>query len=215
MRTQKRHSRHIPYGTATLGFRKDPRCYRTAKRTMEENTFANAILEQLNDLLDGPWNDCLSDPEDVNAQTSDPEDGGPSPRAGAAGNFRQLAPATVEAGPGPVVCGPRARRQPPAPTVPEPLREQDRLLPMANVARLMALELPKDAKISRDAKVLMQEMVTEFICITTSEANDFSIAENHKAITQDDLLNALEALGVLHAPSPARGNRHSTLRSAL
>ena len=108
MRTQKRHSRHIPYGTATLGFRKDPRCYRTAKRTMEENTFANAILEQLNDLLDGPWNDCLSDPEDVNAQTSDPEDGGPSPRAGAAGNFRQLAPATVEAGPGPVVCGPRA-----------------------------------------------------------------------------------------------------------
>ena len=182
---------------------------------MEENTFANAILEQLNDLLDGPWNDCLSDPEDVNAQTSDPEDGGPSPRAGAAGNFRQLAPATVEAGPGPVVYGPRARRQPPAPTVPEPLREQDRLLPMANVARLMALELPKDAKISRDAKVLMQEMVTERICITTSEANDFSIAENHKAITQDDLLNALEALGVLHAPSPARGNRHSTLRSAL
>ena len=48
--------------------------------------------------------------------------------------------------------------------------------------------------------------------------NDFSIAENHKAITQDDHLNALEAdeaLGVLHAPSPARGNRHSTLRSAL
>ena len=192
MRTQKGvyHT-----GTATLGSRKDPRCYRAGKRTMEENTFANAILEQLNDLLDGPWNDCLSDPEDVNAQTSDPEDGGPSPRAGAAGNFRQLAPATVEAGPGPVVYGPRARRQPPAPPVPEPLREQDRLLPMANVARLMALELPKDAKISRDAKMLMQEMVTEFICITTAEANDFCIAENHKAITQEDHLKAVEALG--------------------
>ena len=31
--------------------------------------------------------------------------------------------------------------------LPQPLREQDRLLPMANVARLMHVELPEDAKV--------------------------------------------------------------------
>jgi len=65
---------------------------------------------------------------------------------------------------------------------------------MANVARLMAAELPKDAKISRDAKVLMQEMVTEFICFITAEANDFSVAEGKKAITLDDQLAAFDSL---------------------
>ena len=60
-----------------------------------------------------------------------------------------------------------------APT--EPLRDQDRLLPVANVARLMASELPPDAKIAKEAKVLMQEMVSEFICFLTGEANDISI----------------------------------------
>jgi len=58
----------------------------------------------------------------------------------------------------------------------------------------MAAELPKDAKISRDAKVLMQEMVTEFICFITAEANDFSVAEGKKAITLDDQLAAFDSL---------------------
>jgi len=75
-----------------------------------------------------------------------------------------------------------------------PLREQDRLLPMANIAWLMAAELTKDAKISRDAKVMMQEFVSEFICFVTSEANDCSLAANRKAISQEDILNALENL---------------------
>ena len=66
---------------------------------------------------------------------------------------------------------------------------------MANVARLMGMELPRDAKISRDAKVLMQEMVTEFICFITAEANDFSVAEGKKAITLDDQLAAFDSLG--------------------
>jgi histone H3/H4 len=68
---------------------------------------------------------------------------------------------------------------------------------MANLARLMASVLPKDAKISKDTKVLMQELVSEFICFITAEANDSSIAENRKAIALDDHVSAFETLGQL------------------
>ena len=77
------------------------------------------------------------------------------------------------------------------------LRGQDRLLPMATVQRLMLAELPNDAKISHDARLIMQEMVSEWICLTASEANDISIAGGNRAITQEDHRSALEALGVL------------------
>ncbi|KOO28859.1 histone-like transcription factor [Chrysochromulina tobinii] len=77
---------------------------------------------------------------------------------------------------------------------------------MANVARLMAMELPKDAKIARDAKVLMQEMVSEFICFITSEANDVSIAMGRKALTPDDILAAFENL-----ESCYRSNDHNII----
>jgi len=123
--------------------------------------------------------------------------------------MRQLAPAPRLAPS--VLPKPRASgrtAQAPAPA-PPPLREQDRLLPMANVARLMAMELPKDAKIARDAKVLMQEMVSEFICFITSEANDVSIAMGRKALTPDDILAAFENLGesCLSAYFPSHGMR--------
>ena len=109
----------------------------------------------------------------------------------AADILRNLAPrATLDVG-----GGARAVRAPPATSAPEPLREQDRLLPLANVARMMTIEIPKDAKISRDSKVFMQECVTEFICFITSEAHDFSIAAGRKATTQEDVLNAMDALG--------------------
>ena len=138
--------------------------------SMKDSSLANSLLEQLDDLLDSQWNDCLPDLDEGNTQIAEPEAGAPV-RLGTATSFRQLAPAAIKpGGAGPVPCSPRGRRVPAAPQPPEPLREQDRLLPLANVARLMALELPKDAKISRDAKVLMQEMVTEFICFLTAEA---------------------------------------------
>jgi len=76
-----------------------------------------------------------------------------------------------------------------------PLREQDRLLPMANIGRLMAAELPQNSKISRDSKVLMQELVTEFICFVTSDANDVSLANFRKALTPEDIVASFEALG--------------------
>ncbi len=49
------------------------------------------------------------------------------------------------------------------------IREQDRLLPIANVARIMKQAVPTNAKIAKDAKETVQECVSEFISFVTSE----------------------------------------------
>ena len=51
----------------------------------------------------------------------------------------------------------------------EDLREQDRLLPIANVGRIMKLAVPPSAKISKEAKESVQECVSEFITFVSSE----------------------------------------------
>jgi histone H3/H4 len=43
------------------------------------------------------------------------------------------------------------------------VKEQDRWLSIANVVRVMKMALPENAKIAKDAKVCMQECVSEFI----------------------------------------------------
>ncbi|KAI6684004.1 hypothetical protein NL676_029917 [Syzygium grande] len=43
------------------------------------------------------------------------------------------------------------------------IKEQDRLLPIANVGRIMKQILPPNAKVSKEAKETMQECVSEFI----------------------------------------------------
>ena len=48
-------------------------------------------------------------------------------------------------------------------------REQDRLLPIANVGRIMKLAVPPAAKISKEAKESVQECVSEFITFVSSE----------------------------------------------
>ena len=109
--------------------------------------------------------------------------------------MRHLAPAPRVVRADSVPSG-RQWQCPPSPMSAEPLRAQDRLNPLANVGRLMAMELPRNAKISNEAKVLMQEMVTEFICFVTSEANDLSLASKRRALRPDDILSALKALGM-------------------
>lgn len=49
------------------------------------------------------------------------------------------------------------------------IREQDRLLPIANVARIMKDAVPANAKVAKDAKETVQECVSEFIAFVTSE----------------------------------------------
>ncbi|TID31043.1 hypothetical protein CANINC_000363 [Pichia inconspicua] len=75
------------------------------------------------------------------------------------------------------------------------LREQDRWLPIANVARLMKNTLPPTAKVSKDAKECMQECVSEFISFVTSEASDRCLMEKRKTINGEDILYSLHTLG--------------------
>nr|CAN70795.1 hypothetical protein VITISV_029202 [Vitis vinifera] len=74
-------------------------------------------------------------------------------------------------------------------------REQDRLLPIANVSRIMKKALPANAKISKDAKETVQECVSEFISFVTGEASDKCQREKRKTINGDDLLWAMMTLG--------------------
>ncbi|XP_009773122.1 nuclear transcription factor Y subunit B-3 [Nicotiana tabacum] len=75
------------------------------------------------------------------------------------------------------------------------LREQDRFLPIANVSRIMKKALPANAKISKDAKEIVQECVSEFISFITGEASDKCQREKRKTINGDDLLWAMTTLG--------------------
>ncbi|KAL2490550.1 Nuclear transcription factor Y subunit B-4 [Abeliophyllum distichum] len=73
--------------------------------------------------------------------------------------------------------------------------EQDKLLPIANVGRIMKHILPRNAKISKEAKETMQECVSEFISFITSEASDKCHKENRKTVNGDDICWALSSLG--------------------
>lgn len=73
--------------------------------------------------------------------------------------------------------------------------EQDRFLPIANVSRIMKKALPPNAKISKDAKEMVQECVSEFISFITGEAFDKFQREKRKTINGDDLLWAMMTLG--------------------
>ncbi|KAL6596575.1 hypothetical protein ACP70R_047218 [Stipagrostis hirtigluma subsp. patula] len=75
------------------------------------------------------------------------------------------------------------------------IREQDRLMPVANVVRLMRHKLPPHAKIADDAKDLIQECVSEFISFVTGEANDHCRSEHRKTVTADDIVWAMARLG--------------------
>ena len=75
-----------------------------------------------------------------------------------------------------------------------PLREQDRLMPLSIVAKLMAKELPRNAKITRESKEAMQEMVSEIMLFISAEAMDISLAAGDRAMHVDSLAAACRAL---------------------
>jgi len=74
-------------------------------------------------------------------------------------------------------------------------KEQDRYLPIANIGRIMKQALPREAKISKEARETVQECVSEFISFITSEACERCKNGNRKTINGDDLLQALNNLG--------------------
>ena len=75
------------------------------------------------------------------------------------------------------------------------IKEQDRYLPIANIARIMKKVLPPNAKLAKDAKESIQECVSEFISFITSEASDKCQQEKRKTINGDDMLWAMGTLG--------------------
>ncbi|KAJ2788080.1 transcriptional activator hap3 [Coemansia interrupta] len=77
----------------------------------------------------------------------------------------------------------------------EDIKEQDRFLPIANVARIMKRALPDNAKIAKEAKETVQECVSEFISFITSEASDRCHQEKRKTINGEDILWAMQSLG--------------------
>jgi len=75
------------------------------------------------------------------------------------------------------------------------IREQDRFLPIANIARIMKKAIPDNAKIAKDAKETVQECVSEFISFITSEASERCTAERRKTINGEDIIFAMQNLG--------------------
>ncbi|CAI7614979.1 unnamed protein product [Penicillium glandicola] len=64
------------------------------------------------------------------------------------------------------------------------VKEQDRWLPIANVARIMKLALPDNAKIAKEAKECMQD-----------EASEKCQQEKRKTVNGEDILFAMTSLG--------------------
>ncbi|XP_022952052.1 nuclear transcription factor Y subunit B-9-like [Cucurbita moschata] len=75
------------------------------------------------------------------------------------------------------------------------VREQDQYMPIANMIRIMRRILPSHAKISDDAKEIIQECVSEYISFITSEANEQCQREQRKTVTAEDVLWAMGKLG--------------------
>lgn len=76
-----------------------------------------------------------------------------------------------------------------------PLREQDRFLPIANIAKIMKRAIPENGKIAKDARECVQECISEFISFITSEASDRCQIEKRKTVNGEDILFAMNALG--------------------
>ncbi|XP_055294885.1 uncharacterized protein LOC129564775 [Sitodiplosis mosellana] len=76
-----------------------------------------------------------------------------------------------------------------------PLREQDRFLPIANIAKIMKRAIPENGKIAKEARECIQECVSEFISFITSEASERCQNEKRKTINGEDILYAMCALG--------------------
>jgi len=99
-------------------------------------------------------------------------------------------------------------QQPPGAGAEAEIKEQDRLLPIANVGRIMKQILPPNAKISKEAKETMQECVSEFISFVTGEASDKCHKEKRKTVNGDDVCWAFGALGFDDYVDPMRRYLH-------
>ena len=76
----------------------------------------------------------------------------------------------------------------------DPKEDQDRFLPIANINRIMKEALPKDTKVSREARECVQECVSEFIAFITCESCEIIKEEKRKTIVGDDIIRSMREL---------------------
>jgi nuclear transcription Y subunit beta len=84
------------------------------------------------------------------------------------------------------------------------LRPTDRLLPIANISKIMKKPIPKEAKVAKDAKDLMQKSASEFIAIITCRAKEICEGEARKTVTGEDLIRAMDELDMPYYAEIAR-----------
>ena len=95
---------------------------------------------------------------------------------------------------------------------------RERLLPLSNLGRIMKRVLPHDAKVSKGSKEAMQEMVGEFICFVTSEANDLCKEDpqpGKKTLHGAHITGACANLDLAELVAPIRAAALPTSRGSL
>ena len=73
-------------------------------------------------------------------------------------------------------------------------------LPNENIRRIIKEAFPEDinCKLTKEAKDLFQEILTEFISFVSSEAADLANRKNRKTVLGSDIIEALNELGFEH-----------------
>lgn len=75
------------------------------------------------------------------------------------------------------------------------LTEQDKTMPLNNVANIMKSVLPPGTKISKEAKQLMQDCCSELISFITSGATEAVFQDKRKTVLGDDIIQSMYTLG--------------------
>ena len=75
------------------------------------------------------------------------------------------------------------------------LENKEENLPISNISKIMKMNLDPNMKISKEAKELVEDCVTEFICFITSEASEKCKKEKRKTINGEDILTVMKHLG--------------------
>ena len=71
----------------------------------------------------------------------------------------------------------------------------DPFLPIANIGSIMKECLPANTKLTRGAKELVQESVTELICFVALQAQTYAVSHRRKTVNGSDIITALHDLG--------------------
>ena len=76
--------------------------------------------------------------------------------------------------------------------------ESHEVLPTLNVARVLAEQIPRSAKVAKDSKKYAQQAISEFMAFVITEAADIAYQRHHKksTITTCEIKEALVKLGV-------------------